>query len=105
MLSLGDCFRNYHANIAKLDFTRYKYRIKELYYSLPAKEKTLAMAEDCQSMGITIQHLRKLWGYEHGDENEAKPSQLAVIAGRFSCTIDELINEPARQNGHASTRA
>lgn len=89
-----------------MDFTQYKYRIKELYYSLPAKDKTKAMEEDCQEMGITVQHLRKMWAYEHGDENEAKPSQLAVIAARFGLSIDDLINQAeAHQNGTQSAGA
>ena len=94
MLSLGAILGNSKANINKLDFTNYKYRIKELYYSLPARDKAAAMEEDCDEMGITVQHLRKIWAYQIGDDNEAKPSQLAVIGRRFGLRIDEMINEP-----------
>ena len=53
-------------------------------------------------MGISVQHLRKIWAYEIGDENEAKPSQLAVIAERFGVTIDELLNETDQPVGSSA---
>lgn len=76
-----------------MDFSNYKYRIKELYYSLPLAEKAKAMEEDCEAMGISPQHLRKIWGYRIGDENEAKPSQLVIIANRFNVSVEQLIND------------
>lgn len=85
-----------------MDFSKYKYRVKQLYYSLPVAEKAAAMGSDCQRMGISVQHLRKIWAYEIGDENEAKPSQLAVIAERFGVTIDELLNETDQPVGSSA---
>jgi len=91
LLALEDNSSNQYTN--HLESSNYKYRIKELYYSLPVAEKAQAMQEDCEAMGITLQHLRKIWGYKVEDESEARPSQLVLIASRFGLSVEDLIND------------
>lgn len=72
-----------------------KYCIKELYDTLPAGLKIKAMKEDAEKMGITVNHLRKIWAYKVGEVSEAKFSQLLIIADRFHVSVESLFNEPA----------
>lgn len=73
--------------------SEYKYKIKSLYNRLPMEDKKTAMEEDAGLMGISVQHLRRLWNIRLSDESEAKPSQLKIISERFGLQIEDIINE------------
>lgn len=76
-----------------------KYRIKELFDSVPHGNRTSAIQELCQLLGLSPGQLRKIWGYKLGEPNEAKPSQLLLIAEFFGVDIYELlVDVPAELN-------
>lgn len=78
--------------ISKVDDIR-KYTIKEKFDSLTYADRSTAIEEACQRMNISESHLRKIWSYKISSSNEARPSQLQIIAEMFQCSIEDLFTE------------
>jgi hypothetical protein len=78
--------------------TERKYRIKELFDTVPHGQRAETIRAVCHQLEISYGQLRKIWGYKVNEKNEAKPSQLLAIANFFDVDIyDLLANVPADQ--------
>lgn len=70
-----------------------KYHIKEYFDQFPKEQRKVRIEEACNLLGISYDHLRKIWNYKLNDPNEAKPSQLDKLAIFFGCKIEDLITK------------
>jgi len=74
-----------------------KYTIREKFEVLPHGEYAQTLVSACRKLGISESHLRKIWGYTIDSTNEAKPSQLLILAEFFECAVEDLINQLIQQ--------
>lgn len=67
-----------------------KYTIKEKFDALPYAERAARIERACRQMNISQAQLRKIWSYRMTDKNEARPSQLMILAAELGCGMEEL---------------
>jgi hypothetical protein len=73
--------------------SRLKYRIKELMNQLTVEDYPRVFAAIIQELDITDVHFRRILSYTEDTPNEAKPSQLRVIARHLGVSIEALMND------------
>ena len=73
-----------------------KYTIKEKFDALPYSERSARIERACRQMNISQAQLRKIWSYRITDKNEARPSQLLILAVELGCGIEELFSKKTK---------
>ena len=69
-----------------------KYRIKELIYQYPPKQRAKKLEELAVLMDLDASSVRRIWGYRPEDTSEAKPSQLLAAAQYFNVPLEEIFS-------------
>ncbi|MEN0049182.1 MAG: hypothetical protein AAF806_19135, partial [Bacteroidota bacterium] len=69
-----------------------RYRIKELLDRVESGLVSDLKRTIISKLGIDSSQFYRIINYKQSSRNEAKPSQLQIIAQELGCTIDDLMN-------------
>lgn len=81
-----------------------KYYIKDKVYAIAAervqangttkrKERSKLVTELADAVGVTPNHIRKVWAYTLGEDAEARMEHLIAFGRVLGCSATDLINE------------